>query len=177
MEWLVLPQFHKDNGEVDLPSSEGKGGSHARPPSSLWKCDGVTIVTLSSTSLKHIRPPRREGSGSMVSPPFFPSGSEMAPRRREDAMSASRSSTSQGERPLQRRVGWRPCYSFLTSLWKYDDPRRRADAMAASFLSPLRKPEGVTMVTLLLFSRRDPPSKKRRVQGHPLLFLSQGKVI
>ena len=78
VEWLVLPQFHKDNGEVDLPSSEGKGGSHARPPSCLWKCDGVTIITRSSTSLKHIRPPRREGSGSMVSPPLFPSGNEMA---------------------------------------------------------------------------------------------------
>ena len=48
--------------------------------------------------------------------------------------------------------------------------------MAISFPSPLSKPERLTMITPLHSPRRDPPSKKRRVEGHALLFSIRKKV-
>ena len=48
--------------------------------------------------------------------------------------------------------------------------------MAISFPSPLSKPERLTIITPLHFSRSDPPSKKRRVEGHALLFSIREKV-
>ena len=48
--------------------------------------------------------------------------------------------------------------------------------MAVSFPSPLSKPERLTMSTPLHSPTRDPPSKKRRVEGHSNLSLDAVKV-
>ena len=47
--------------------------------------------------------------------------------------------------------------------------------MVSSFPSPLWMYDRVTTVAFLHIFGKEPPSKKRRVEGHPLLFLAHGK--
>ena len=54
--------------------------------------------------------------------------------------------------------------------------RRKEGAMVNPTPASLRKPDRVTMITLLLFYRSDHPSKKRRVEGNSLPFFSREKV-